>query len=78
MKAPKTVTVSGTIIDLTCASKAKAEMNSWDNVADDHMMPPDGKIQKSCGKMCLMGGQPAAIWSNNQIQAVFACGPARS
>ncbi len=74
MASPKTVTVSGTLIDLSCAAKAKTAMNSWRNVENDHVMP-EGNVQKSCAKMCLLGGQPAAIWSNNQIQAVFACGP---
>jgi hypothetical protein len=36
-------------------------------------MMPDGKTQKACAKMCLTSGQPAALWSNNQIQAVFGC-----
>ncbi len=74
MKQPKTVTLSGTLIDLTCASKGKAMMNSWQNVGNDHMMP-DGKIKNSCAKLCLTTGQPAALWSNNQIRAVLACDP---
>ena len=72
MKQPKEVTLSGTLIDLTCASKGKAMMDSWKNTEDDHMMP-DGNLQKQCATMCLQGGQPAALFSKGQIAAVFAC-----
>ncbi len=74
MKKPKMVTLSGTVIDLTCASKAKAMMDSWGNTKNDHMMP-DGKVQKSCAVMCLKGGQPAALFSGRKIIAAFACNP---
>lgn len=74
MKQPQMVSLSGTIIDLTCASKGKAMMNAWKNTEQDHMMP-DGKVQKDCATMCLKGGQPAALFSGGQITAVFACNP---
>ncbi len=71
---PQTVTLKGRIIDLTCAVKGKVAMGSWNNIAEDHMMA-DGNLQKSCATMCLMGGQPAALFSDNKITAVFACNP---
>ena len=74
MKQPEMVTLKGTVIDLTCASKAKATMDSWANTKNDHMMP-GGKIQKSCAVMCLKGGQPAALFSGGKITAAFACNP---
>ncbi len=74
MGQPETVNLRGTLIDLSCAAKGNAMMNSWDNTGQDHMMP-DGSVQKSCATMCLMGGQPAALFSGNQITAVLACNP---
>lgn len=74
MQEPKMVTLQGTVVDLTCASKGKAMANSWMNTEQDHMMP-DGSVQKSCATMCLMGGQPAALFSNGNVAAVFACNP---
>ena len=73
MKQPKMVTLSGRVIDLTCASKGNAMMDNWRNVEDNHMMP-DGEM-KSCATMCLKGGQPAALFSGGQIAAVFSCNP---
>ena len=67
------VTLSGRVIDLTCASKGNAMMNNWRNAEDNHMMP-DGEM-KSCATMCLKGGQPAALFSGGQITAVFSCNP---
>jgi len=72
MKQPKEVTLSGTVIDLSCAAKGKAMMDSWKNTEDDHMMP-DGNVQKQCATMCLKGGQPAALFAKGEIAAVFAC-----
>ena len=74
MGQPETVSLRGTLIDLSCAAKGNAMMNSWDNTGQDHMMP-DGNVQKSCATMCLMGGQPAALFADNQITAVLACNP---
>jgi hypothetical protein len=72
--APKKATVSGTVIDVTCASKAKAMMDSWANTKNDHMMP-GGKTAPGCATMCLKGGQPAALFDGEKISAVFACNP---
>ena len=69
-----TVSLKGTLIDLTCAAKGNAMMNSWGNTKQDHMMA-DGNVMKSCATMCLQGGQPAALFAGNQITAVLACNP---
>ncbi|MFQ5789280.1 MAG: hypothetical protein ACE5JI_02275 [Acidobacteriota bacterium] len=74
MKQPRMVTLKGSIIDLTCASKAQAMTGMWANAKEDHMMP-DGKTNKGCATMCLKGGQPAALFDGSQITAVFACNP---
>lgn len=74
MKQPKMETLSGTIIDLTCAAKGKAMMDNWYNAENNDHMTPDGK-QTACAVMCLQGGQPAALFSGNEISAVFACNP---
>jgi len=76
MKKPKMTTIKGTVIDLTCASKGKVMMNSWMNAKSEDHMTPMGK-KKMCGKMCLQGGQPAALFDSGkeQIVAVFACNP---
>ena len=71
---PQTVILKGRLIDLTCAVKGKVAMGSWNNIAEDHMME-DGNLQKACATLCLMGGQPAALFSDNKITAVFACNP---
>ncbi len=71
---PQTVTLKGRIVDLTCAVKGKVAMGAWNNIAEDHMMA-DGNLQKGCATLCLMGGQPAALFSDNKITAVFACNP---
>ena len=73
MNQPEMVTLSGRVIDLTCASKGNAMMKNWRNVEDNHMMP-DGEM-KSCATMCLKGGQPAALFSGGEIAAVFSCNP---
>lgn len=74
MKQPKMVTLSGKVIDLTCASKGHALMGTYVNTAMDHHMP-DGKISPKCAEMCLRGGQPAALFADHDIKAVFACNP---
>ncbi len=71
---PQTVILKGRVIDLTCAVKGKVAMGAWNNIAQDHMMA-DGNLQKGCASLCLLGGQPAALFSDNQITAVFACNP---
>ena len=74
MGQPDTVSLKGTLIDLTCAAKGNAMMNSWGNTKQDHMMA-DGNVMKSCATTCLQGGQPAALFAGNQITAVLACNP---
>ena len=74
MGQPDMVSLKGTLIDLTCAAKGNAMMNSWGNTKQDHMMA-DGNMQKSCATMCLQGGQPAALFASNQVTAVLACNP---
>ncbi|MCP4404602.1 MAG: hypothetical protein GY801_45780 [bacterium] len=75
MSAPEIVTVSGKIIDLTCAVKGKAMMGTWENTGSDHVMG-DGSVMKGCAQMCLLGGLPAALFQDEKIQAVLACNPA--
>lgn len=74
MSKPKMVTLKGTLIDLTCASKGKAMMNSWHNAESNDHMTPNGP-QKQCATMCLKGGQPAALFDGGKITAVLACNP---
>ena len=74
MGQPDMLSLRGTLIDLTCAAKGNAMMNSWGNTKQEHMMP-DGNVQKSCATMCLQGGQPAALFASNQVTAVLACNP---
>ena len=74
MGQPDMVSLKGTLIDLTCAAKGNAMMNSWGNTKQDHMMA-DGNMQKSCATMCLQGGQPAALFASNRVTAVLACNP---
>jgi hypothetical protein len=71
---PQIITLKGRVIDLTCAVKGKVMTDSWNNVAEDHMME-DGNIQKACATLCLKGGQPAALFADNKITAIFACNP---
>ncbi len=73
----QTVTLKGRIVDLTCAVQGKIMTGTWNNIAADHMMA-DGNIQKGCMAMCLMGGQPAALLSDDKIVAIFACNPRSS
>ncbi|MFQ5671339.1 MAG: hypothetical protein ACE5HD_12620 [Acidobacteriota bacterium] len=76
MKKPDMVTLTGKVIDLTCSAKGKALMNSWGNALHEDHMTPDGK-KANCAKMCLLGGQPAALFDTEgqSIEAVFACNP---
>ena len=71
---PETVVIRGRVVDLTCAVKGKVMTEAWNNVGQDHMMA-DGNIQKGCAAMCLTGGHPAALFSDDRITAVFACNP---
>jgi hypothetical protein len=74
MKHPQTVVLKGRIIDLSCGAKGKERTGTWNNVGQDHVMA-DGSIQKDCATMCLMGGQPAALFSDNKVTAVLVCNP---
>jgi hypothetical protein len=75
MSEPEIVTVSGKVIDVTCAAKGKAMMGTWVNVDSDHIME-DGSIMKGCAEMCLLGGLPAGLFKDDKIMAVLACNPA--
>jgi len=74
MKKPKMETISGKVIDMTCAAKGHAMMGNWHNAENNDHMTPDGK-KPNCAEMCLKGGQPAALFANDKIKAVFACNP---
>ena len=74
---PQIITVKGWLVDLTCAVKGHILTGAWNNIGEDHMMA-DGNIQKRCASLCLKGGQPAALFSDNKITAVLACNPAGS
>ncbi len=74
MNKPKMVNLSGKVIDLTCSAKGKAMMDSWTNAENDEHKTPDGP-KPGCATMCLKGGQPAALFANNAIKAVFGCNP---
>ena len=70
MGKPETVTVSGKLIDLSCAAKGQAMMGSDRNALNDTHMTPKGEMA-SCATMCLKGGQPAGIYSNGKITATL-------
>ena len=70
MGKPETVTVSGKLIDLSCAAKGQAMMGSDHNALNDTHMTPDGEMA-SCATMCLKGGQPAGIYSDGKITATL-------
>ncbi len=74
MAKPDTVTLSGKVIDITCSAKGKVKMGSWGNAENNDHMTPAGK-KTACATMCLKGGQPAGLFSGDQITAVFACNP---
>lgn len=74
MGKPKVVTLSGKVMDLTCASKGKVMMDSWTNAENDEHKTPDGP-KPGCATMCLKGGQPAALFSDGKIEAIFGCNP---
>ena len=70
MGKPETVTVSGKLVDLSCAAKGQAMMGSDRNALNDTHMTPKGEIA-SCATMCLKGGQPAGIYSDGKITATL-------
>lgn len=74
MQKPDSAVISGTLIDMTCAAKGKALMDSWVNAENDDHMTPEGK-KAACATMCLKGGQPAGVFKDGGIAAVLACNP---
>lgn len=75
-KKPQVVTLSGLLIDLTCATKGRALMGKWVNAKSDHHMTEEGR-KPNCATLCLKSGLPAALFdaSSETIMAVFACNP---
>lgn len=74
MPMPKMATIRGTVVDLTCASKAYAMGMKWVNTKENHMLE-GGKAEEKCATMCLQGGQPAAVFNGSTLTAVLACNP---
>lgn len=70
MGKPETVTISGKLVDLSCAAKGQAMMGSDNNALNDTHMTPKGEMA-SCATMCLKGGQPAGIYSDGKITATL-------
>ena len=70
MKKPETVTISGKLIDMSCAAKGQALMGSDHNAVNDTHMTPKGDMEQ-CATMCLKGGQPAGIYSDGKITATL-------
>lgn len=68
--APETVTISGTVIDLGCATKGMAMMGSNYNAENDTHKTPKGEMT-SCATKCLKGGQPAGLYKDGKVVAVF-------
>lgn len=73
MAKPEMVTVSGKLVDVSCAAKGRAMMGTWDNVGQDHMT--EEGYQEACATMCLEMGQPAGLFADDKLEAVFACNP---
>lgn len=70
MKKPETVTISGKLVDLSCAAKGQAMMGSDNNALNNDHMTPNGKMA-NCATMCLKGGQPAGIYSDGKLTATL-------
>jgi hypothetical protein len=71
---PERVALSGRVIDLTCATKGHAMMGHWGNAEMTHTMPgTGGKRAPECARMCLRGGQPAALFDGQEVSAIFIC-----
>lgn len=68
--APETVTISGTVVDLSCATKGMAMMGSNYNAENNDHKTPKG-VMASCATMCLKGGQPAGLYKDGKVVAVF-------
>lgn len=74
MNEPKIVTLTGKIIDVTCAVKHKAMTDSWHNAENNKHLSPEG-VKPKCAEMCLRGGQPAGLFVHGRIEAALACNP---
>ncbi len=69
-KKPETVTISGKLVDLSCAAKGQAMMGSDHNAVNDDHMTPKGEVE-NCATMCLKGGQPAGIYKDGKLTATL-------
>lgn len=74
IKRPTTTTLFGKLVDLTCAAKGRAMMDSWHNAENNDHKTQDG-IVEACASACLKSGQPAALFNGKKITAVFTCDP---
>ena len=74
MSKPETATISGKLIDMSCAAKGQALMGSDHNAVNDKHMTPTGEVEQ-CATMCLRGGQPAGIYNNGKITATLLANP---
>lgn len=70
MKKPEMVTVTGKLVDLSCAAKGAVMMGNDSNAENDAHMTPNGKME-NCATMCLKGGQPAGVYSNGKLTATL-------
>ncbi len=70
MKKPETVTISGKLVDLSCAAKGQAMMGSDHNAENNTHMTPKGEMA-NCATMCLKGGQPAGLYSDGKLTATL-------
>ncbi len=70
MKAPETVTISGKLVDMSCAAKGEVMMGNNHNALNNTHMTPNGKME-SCATMCLKGGQPAGIDTKGKLTATL-------
>ena len=70
MKGPETVTITGKLVDMSCAAKGEVMMGSDANALNNTHMTPNGKIEL-CATKCLQGGQPAGIYNNGKLTAAL-------
>jgi hypothetical protein len=63
--------VEGVMIDLTCAARAKVLTGSWDHTGLESVS--EAAAMQDC--LTLKKGQPAALFYEGRVQAVFACNP---
>jgi len=73
-KKPDATVLSGTLIDLTCASKGMKLMDSSFNAVNNDHKTPKG-MKEDCATMCLQGGQPAGVYKDGKIAAVLLGNP---